>query len=512
MSTAESSCTKRSSSIFCSSSAIGCSKSRKVCFIGAVRRRAMAAHHSAAAGRRRRSAPGRRRARRRGPRQARERLVGEHGEQHDRAARRALARPGPRPSAPRPRPGRGSARAARAGRARSPTACCDAAVASRQPAPSCTQPISARMPRSRRVAANGGASASADDERRQTPAIITCGSMSTVAWNLRSSVTCAAKHTDTPSASRLPARRPASSESREHDDDAGERDDHRDPGARGTGSCSRKPAAERREERRHAHQHERVGDRRARERADEEEERAGEERARQQAGPADGAHGARHARPCITSSTPATNAAMNSERQNTISHASVIDSWRTRMPPDDQQTAATIMNRMARRCERRGTWQDDGAGQRATQRQPARRRDCSRRARPRPRGDRARHGNSAAAKSRPMAAAMRREILRRHAQEAEAERGAPVRLAADERERVDQRLDRRLRRGEESTRAAERREPSLRRRAWKIGPSRDAADGGERLQRRAIRVRRCAANRTRSRRPARMRSSGPALP
>src|SRR4051812_16511545 len=32
MSTAESSCTKRSSSIFCCSSAIGCSKSRKVCF------------------------------------------------------------------------------------------------------------------------------------------------------------------------------------------------------------------------------------------------------------------------------------------------------------------------------------------------------------------------------------------------------------------------------------------------------------------------------------------------
>src|SRR4030095_783973 len=33
MSTAESSCTKRSSSIFCCNSAIGCSKSRKVCFI-----------------------------------------------------------------------------------------------------------------------------------------------------------------------------------------------------------------------------------------------------------------------------------------------------------------------------------------------------------------------------------------------------------------------------------------------------------------------------------------------
>src|SRR5690242_13815351 len=33
MSTAESSCTNRSSSIFCCSSAMGCSKSRKVCFI-----------------------------------------------------------------------------------------------------------------------------------------------------------------------------------------------------------------------------------------------------------------------------------------------------------------------------------------------------------------------------------------------------------------------------------------------------------------------------------------------
>jgi hypothetical protein len=34
MSTAESSCTKRNSSIFVCSSAIGCSKSRKVCFSG----------------------------------------------------------------------------------------------------------------------------------------------------------------------------------------------------------------------------------------------------------------------------------------------------------------------------------------------------------------------------------------------------------------------------------------------------------------------------------------------
>src|SRR6185295_7369000 len=36
MSTAESSCTNRNSSIFCSSSAIGCSKSRKLVFTGAI--------------------------------------------------------------------------------------------------------------------------------------------------------------------------------------------------------------------------------------------------------------------------------------------------------------------------------------------------------------------------------------------------------------------------------------------------------------------------------------------
>ena len=35
-------------------------------------------------------------------------------------------------------------------------------------------------------------------------------------------------------------------------------------------------------------------------------------------------------RPCSATSTPTTNSAMNSERQKTISHALVIDSWRTR--------------------------------------------------------------------------------------------------------------------------------------------------------------------------------------
>jgi hypothetical protein len=32
----------------------------------------------------------------------------------------------------------------------------------------------------------------------------------------------------------------------------------------------------------------------------------------------------------MTDNTPATNSAMNDERQNTISQALVIDSWRTR--------------------------------------------------------------------------------------------------------------------------------------------------------------------------------------
>ena len=136
-----------------------------------------------------------------------------------------------------------------------------------------------------------------------------------------------------------------------------ERDRHREPGAQRHGLAQDEPSGERGEERRHAHQHERVGDGRARERGDEEEERAGEEQAR----PAVPACRRRRTacgirRPCITSSTPATNSAMNTLRQNTISQALVIDSWRTRMPPDDQQIAATIMNRIARRCARGTSW------------------------------------------------------------------------------------------------------------------------------------------------------------
>ena len=104
--------------------------------------------------------------------------------------------------------------------------------------------------------------------------------MSTVAWNLRSTVTCAAKQHDTPSASRLPTRRPASSESANMTTMPANATRHREPGARRHRLAQHQPAGERGEERRHAHQHERVGDGRARERADEEEERAGEEQAR----------------------------------------------------------------------------------------------------------------------------------------------------------------------------------------------------------------------------------------
>ena len=51
---------------------------------------------------------------------------------------------------------------------------------------------------------------------------------------------------------------------------------------------------------------------------------------------------------------------MKSERQNTISQALVIDSARTRTPPDDQQMAATIMNAMARRWRAAGVTAEAG--------------------------------------------------------------------------------------------------------------------------------------------------------
>ena len=53
--------------------------------------------------------------------------------------------------------------------------------------------------------------------------------------------------------------------------------------------------------------------------------------------------------PCSTASVAATKAAMNVDRQNTISQALVIDSWRTRKPPLDQHTAAITMKSMLRR-------------------------------------------------------------------------------------------------------------------------------------------------------------------
>ena len=51
---------------------------------------------------------------------------------------------------------------------------------------------------------------------------------------------------------------------------------------------------------------------------------------------------------------------MNSDRQKTISHALVMESWRTRIPPVDQQKAATTMNRIARRWRAAASF--DGVG------------------------------------------------------------------------------------------------------------------------------------------------------
>ncbi len=78
--------------------------------------------------------------------------------------------------------------------------------------PSWTQPIIASTARSVGEACNGRASGRATTID-SNPAIITIGSMSTVACTLRKTVTLSANSTDTPIASRLPARRPASSES-----------------------------------------------------------------------------------------------------------------------------------------------------------------------------------------------------------------------------------------------------------------------------------------------------------
>ncbi len=201
---------------------------------------------------------------------------------------------------------------------------------------------------SRGVAAKAPASRNAGTSVHR-PAIITCGSMSTVAWNLRSIVSCAAKQIDTPNASRLPSRRPESMASPNMMTMPANATVIASHVRVGTGSFSTslpEMAA-------------RNGDTLISTNvlatvvcvSDAMKKKNVPERNSPESNPGQPtrrtARGIR--RPCITSSTPATKAAMNSERQKTISQVLVIDSCRTRMPPDDQQTAATIMNRTARR-------------------------------------------------------------------------------------------------------------------------------------------------------------------
>jgi hypothetical protein len=71
---------------------------------------------------------------------------------------------------------------------------------------------------------------------------------------------------------------------------------------------------------------------------------------------ADGAHHAGHRAAVHHVSTSATNADMKSERQNTISHALVMESARTSKPPVDQQSAPAIIMSTARR------WRDGMEG------------------------------------------------------------------------------------------------------------------------------------------------------
>ena len=196
----------------------------------------------------------------------------------------------------------------------------DAAVASRQPVPSCTQPMNSE---DREVARRRGErrrartrATSVQRRRRSSPAAACRPSRGTCA--ARSAVPRSS--TETPSASRLPASRPASSESPNITTMPANATAIAIHVRAGTRSLQHEPAGERREERRHAHQHEGVGDRGAGERADEEEERAGEEQA------GDGARGARPRRtargirrPCITSSTPATNSGHEQRRARTRS-------------------------------------------------------------------------------------------------------------------------------------------------------------------------------------------------
>ena len=115
----------------------------------------------------------------------------------------SAARRGARPSAPTPISAPGSARATRAARARWRTG-----ARRRGGEEAAGAELHAAHERQHReIACRGGERPEQQEgghdrpqRRRSSP----CGSMSTVAWNLRSSVSCAAKQTDTPSASRLP--------------------------------------------------------------------------------------------------------------------------------------------------------------------------------------------------------------------------------------------------------------------------------------------------------------------
>ncbi len=129
------------------------------------------------------------------------------GAADERAGARMLAQQRPDPH--RPEDARGSAPAARASQARWPAVCARRRWqgGSRCRAARCP---STQGSRGRAASPPNGPDASQAGASVHRPAISTIGSMSTVAWNLRSTTSCAAKHTETPSASRLPTSWPAS--------------------------------------------------------------------------------------------------------------------------------------------------------------------------------------------------------------------------------------------------------------------------------------------------------------
>ena len=192
------------------------------------------------------------------------------------------------------------------------------------------------------MACKGSASGSATTIE-STPAIITIGSMSTVAWTLRKIVTLSANSTDTPIASRLPARRPASSESANMITMPANATAIAIPVRNGTRSCRKTRAASAA----------RNGEMLIRTNVFATVVRVIDAMNRKnwpaRNAPASNpgqptASTARDMRPrCMIASAAATNSAMNNDRQKTISHASRMDSKRTNNPPVDQQTGAISM-------------------------------------------------------------------------------------------------------------------------------------------------------------------------